>query len=252
MRTWSIILSGAAVAAGLTTSAPAREVAAAGVALPVMGKSFSGQHIGHLKNVRPGTIIHRSAPRFQNRWFVGWHTPGGWAAFRRPMVGYVLPAYWINPAYRNGVHWQEHDDDQSPPPGMIYDDDVTAPDAPSAPPPLEYEGRWSGTWRDEEGRTYSGEYEGRFEGDVRSRYGVEYDAPPYASLPDVVHHGGPGQPVVTTTHAPGYFAGGYYYPGATTTTVVVQPAVTTTKTYVTEVRTSRRHGMRMRRNCNCK
>ena len=141
---------------------------------------------------------------------------------------------------------------KAPPPGVAYDDDVTMREMPPRAPSHEYEGRWTGTWRDEKGRTYSGDYEGRFEGEARSHHGVDYAPPPYASAPYVSHHGGGDAPVVTTSHAPGYYAGGYYYPGATTTTVVVQPAVTTTRTYVTEM--VRRPGMRHKatRRCNCK
>ncbi|WP_240334172.1 hypothetical protein [Sphingobium estronivorans] len=119
-----------------------------------------------------------------------------------------------------------------PPQGLRYDDEVTAPDVPPPPPETpSYEGRWSGTWRDRDGRTYSGDYEGRFEGQVHDGPGVDYDAPPYAAAPAPPV---PGQPIVTTTQAPGYFAQGYYYPGATTTTVVIQPTVRTTRSYVTE------------------
>ncbi|WP_340264209.1 RcnB family protein [Sphingobium mellinum] len=227
-----------------------------------------------------GAAVRRWGAPVQGRWFAGWYAPGGWAAYRRPALGYVLPTYWMSPAYRiqdypayglpappPGYGWsryyddavmtdgdghvrdQRHDmdwgKDGSPPsPTIGYDDDVTAPDGP---PPHEFEGRWTGSWRDENGRVFNGEYQGRFEGDVRSSYGADYDAPPYA-LPSaaatapIVHQSGPGAPVVTTTQAPGHYAGGYYFPGATTTTIVVQPAVTTTKTYVTEsVSRPRRH-----------
>ncbi|UZW55775.1 hypothetical protein NUH86_02935 [Sphingobium sp. JS3065] len=120
-------------------------------------------------------------------------------------------------------------------PGLRYDDEVTTPDRPSAPS-HGYEGRWSGTWRDKDGKTYSGDYEGRFEGHVSGGPGVDFDPPPYAAAPrPTVRTSGPGEPVVTTTQAPGFVSDGYYYPGATTTTVVIQPAVTTTRTYVTEV-----------------
>lgn len=283
MRIWSIILAGA----GLSLAAPALagEPVAAGTSLPMPGKSFAG--------VRPrtngDTIVHRWGPRFQGRWFAGWQAPGSWAAYRRPVGGYVLPAYWMNPGYRignygayglpapaDGYGWSRYYDDavmvdghgqikdhrsgidwdgpegDAPPPSLGYDDDVTMRDVPPPAPLHEYEGRWTGTWRDENGRTYSGDYEGRFEGEAHSNHGVDYTPPPYAPAPHVTHHGGPGAPVVTTTHAPGYYAGGYYYPGATTTTVIVQPAVTTTRTYVTEV--TRRPGGRGKtlRRCNCR
>ena len=271
MRIRSIMLAGAALTLGLSVPAMAGESTPAGAALPMMGKAgFSGR------------TVHHWGTRFQGRWFAGWRAPGGWAAYRRPVVGYVLPSYWISPAYRIGnygayglpapvagygwsryyddavmtdgqgrvrdhrsdVRW-DGDDRRDRPYGADYDDDVTAPDAP---PPHEYEGRWTGTWRDEKGRTYSGEYEGRFEGEARSNYGVDY-----VSAPHVTRQGGAGQPMVTTTHAPGYYANGYYYPGPTTTTVVVQPVMTTTRTYVTSKTALRRHARgKAHRDCHCK
>lgn len=266
MRFWSIMLTGTAL--GLAAPALIAEASATGLST---AKSFAAARSGPA-GFSNGAIVHRWGPLVRGRWFAGWYAPGGWGAYRRPMVGYVLPTYWTSPAYRIGdyrayglpvppygygwsryyddavmtdreghVRDQRHDmnwDRRDAPPSaaMGYDDDVTAPDAP---PPHEYEGRWTGRWRDDKGRVVNGEYEGRFEGEARSNYGVDYDAPPYAPPPhapepSVVHHSGPGSPVVTTTQAPGYYAGGYYFPGATTTTIVVQPAMTTTKTYVTE------------------
>lgn len=274
MRNWSILLAGAAMTLGLGAPALAGGGASTGASRPVMGKGFSGRS------------FHHWGPRVQGRWHAGWRAPGGWAGYRRPVIGYVLPSYWISPSYRvgnyaayglpapvagygwsryyddavmidrdgrvrdhrSGVAW-DRDDRRAPFYGTDYDDDVTMPDAP---PPHEYEGRWTGTWRDEKGRTYSGEYEGRFEGEARSNYGVDYDAPPYAYAPPVTHHGGPGEPSVTTSHAPGYYANGYYYPGATTTTIVVQPAMTTTRTYVTTSAPRAKAPRKIRRTCNCK
>ena len=42
---------------------------------------------------------HRWGPRQQGRWYAGWRAPGGWSAYRRPVVGYVLPRYWVSPNY---------------------------------------------------------------------------------------------------------------------------------------------------------
>lgn len=41
-------------------------------------------------------------PRHNGRWVGGWRAPGGWGAYRRPFVGYVLPRYWINPTFYLG------------------------------------------------------------------------------------------------------------------------------------------------------
>ncbi len=35
----------------------------------------------------------------QGRWIGGWRAPGGWGAYRRPVVGYMLPRYWVNPSF---------------------------------------------------------------------------------------------------------------------------------------------------------
>lgn len=45
---------------------------------------------------------HRWGPRQDGRWYAGWRAPGGWNAYRRPVVGYVLPRYWISPSYYIG------------------------------------------------------------------------------------------------------------------------------------------------------
>jgi hypothetical protein len=40
--------------------------------------------------------------RTNGRWMGGWQAPGGWNAYRRPFVGYVLPSYWVNPSFYVG------------------------------------------------------------------------------------------------------------------------------------------------------
>jgi Ni/Co efflux regulator RcnB len=103
----------------------------------------------------------------------------------------------------------------------------------------EYEGRWTGTWTTDDGRTVSGTYDGRFEGDVRGA-GVDYPPPHWNGTAPM---GGGG-----------YVAGGYYYPAPVVTTVTVQPAVTTTTTttYVTEQVRYRKAAPKARRACRCK
>ena len=65
---------------------------------------------------RPGTVMpapgvhaprpaghwngaHRWGQRHNGRWLAGWHAPGGWNGYRRPVYGYVLPRYWVSPTY---------------------------------------------------------------------------------------------------------------------------------------------------------
>lgn len=86
----------------------------------------------------------------------------------------------------------------------------------------DYEGRWVGTWTDENGKSYSGEYQGRYEGKARGRYGVDYDPPAYGGP----SHWAAPQPGPALPPG-GYISGGYYYPPATVTTVVINPDGTT-------------------------
>ncbi len=303
---------------------------------------------GGVHTPRPGgwNGAHRWGPRQNGRWYAGWRAPGGWTAYRRPVVGYVLPRYWVSPSYyignygayglpapaygygwsryyddavmtdrdgrvydyRSGIDWDRSDggyapdgyaDDVAPrrddglggaaigavvggvagnriagrgnrtagtligagagavtgmaidkaedrgrrAPGVTYDDRYGYDDSVTSHNEYgdnAYEGRWTGTWTTDDGRTTSGTYEGRFEGDVRGA-GVDYPAPPYAAGP---HWGAP-------MPQGGYVSGGYYYPAPIVTTVTVTPAVTTTTTtsYVTEYRRpARRHV----RSCRCK
>lgn len=48
--------------------------------------------------------IHRWGPRIDGRWQDGVRAPGGWAAYRRPVAGFILPRYWIQPSYFIGNH----------------------------------------------------------------------------------------------------------------------------------------------------
>ncbi len=60
-----------------------------GAGMPRMG----GHHMGAVRNW---------GGKHQGRWVGGWRAPGGWSAYRRPYVGYVLPRYWINPTWYIG------------------------------------------------------------------------------------------------------------------------------------------------------
>ncbi|MEJ7925201.1 RcnB family protein [Sphingobium sp. AN641] len=349
MKIRSILFLTAVAIASTGPMSQARAQSAA-VALPAMGKAFAGGHrpMGMKPMVRPGMTHHRWGPRQNGRWHAGWRAPGGWNGYRRPVRGFVLPRYWIQPSffianygsyglpapaygygwsryyddavmtdrygrvydYRNDIHWDRyeggysddyHDGDRGyrrddglggaaigavvggvagnriagrgnrtagtlvgaaagavagavidraegdrrhsarpRGPGASYDhgygyddDSVTSSNE------YDYEGRWTGTWRDENGRTVNGEYEGRFEGTVSGGPGVDYDAPPYADASVPGHHGG-------------YVANGWYYPAPTVTTVTVHPAVTTT-TVTQEVVYSRPSAKRkIRRTCKCK
>lgn len=53
---------------------------------------WSGTHIG-----RPVVNHPRWGGRIQGRWWGGMRAPGGWGAYRRPVRGWVLPSYWVQP-----------------------------------------------------------------------------------------------------------------------------------------------------------
>lgn len=265
MRKWNVVLAGM----GLTVAAAApgialAETSGAAPVLPVMGKAFGGVRTG----MRPGTSVHRWGPRMQGRWYAGWYAPGGWGAYRRPIVGYVLPRYWVGsgflisnygaydlPTPGEGYRWSRYYDDavMTDRHGRVVDHrgDVdwdgydTLGDQDAPPPP--------GGWYDD-GVTYGHGQEGRAERMADGRPGVDYDAPPYApaapyALPaPYVRREVRDGAVVTTTQGPGYIAGGYYYPAPTVTTVVIQPAVTTTYVKKTVAGVRPKH----RAHCRCK
>lgn len=261
MGKWTIVLAGMGVA--IAAAAPQiafAETSGAAAMLPVMGKAFGGPRVG----MRPGTTMHRWGPRVQGRWYGGWYAPGGWGAYRRPVAGYVLPRYWISngfmlsnygayglPAPGDGYRWSRYYDDAVMTDrygrvvdyrdGVDWDGYDTLHDRDAPPPP--------GGWYDD-GVTYGHGHEGRPDDRGDGRPGVDYDAPPYVQPAPYVHREVQNGAVVTTTQEPGYIAGGYYYPAPTVTTVVIQPAVTTTRTYVTE--TGSRVRSKHRQHCRCK
>ncbi|BAV64057.1 RcnB family protein [Sphingobium cloacae] len=344
MRNRSILILGVILLGGASAPAMASGAAPGGASLPVMGKGYSGPRPGHGWNGG-----HRWGPRHGGRWYAGWQAPGGWAAYRRPVYGYILPRYWVNrtyyignygayglpaPAYgygwsryyddavmtdrfgrvydwRDDIDWDRYeggyaDDDRArrrdngvggavagavvggvagnliggkgnrtagtligagvgaaagyaidkaedrgrdgpPPPRAGVDYDPGAPDD-AVTYDNAWQGRWTGTWHDRDGKAYEGQYEGRFEGTAEGAPGVDYAAPPY----DGPSHWGDGG----VSHGGGYISGGYYYPAPTVTTVVVNPATTTTTTttYVTEKVRYRKTVPRSKiiRSCRCK
>lgn len=76
----------------------------------------------------PGKTVVRTAPRWgqriQGRWHGGVNAPGGYVAYRRPVPGFTLPRYWIQPSFyignyaayglpapRPGYGWSRYYDD---------------------------------------------------------------------------------------------------------------------------------------------
>jgi Ni/Co efflux regulator RcnB len=50
---------------------------------------------------RSGSTIHRGrwGGAVNGRWYAGVYAPGGWASYRRPVRGWVLPTYWYSPSF---------------------------------------------------------------------------------------------------------------------------------------------------------
>lgn len=112
-----LAIAGLSVAATLMLSpaAHASDSSAAGQATviqTVKGGVFEGGKRGvrpvaagqlprpHMGNHRVGG--HRWGNRIGGRWYAGFYAPGGWLGYRAPFRGYVLPGYWVNPAYTIG------------------------------------------------------------------------------------------------------------------------------------------------------
>ena len=47
-------------------------------------------------------MASRWATKRDGRWMGGWNAPGGWTAYRAPARGFMLPGYWVNPAFYIG------------------------------------------------------------------------------------------------------------------------------------------------------
>lgn len=69
------------------------------------GESGGGAVVTGMMGHRMGTAMAMQGRaafwghRTNGRWWAGSNAPGGWQAYRRPSNGFVLPAFWINPAY---------------------------------------------------------------------------------------------------------------------------------------------------------
>lgn len=50
----------------------------------------------------PGAMRHNWGGKRDGRWVGGWRAPGGWAGYRPAFRGFILPRYWISPAFYIG------------------------------------------------------------------------------------------------------------------------------------------------------
>ncbi len=119
----------------------------------------------------PGVVRHNWGPRRDGRWIGGWRAPGGWAAYRPAVRGYVLPRYWINPRFYV-ANWGRYGLYQ-PAPGYgwsRYYDDMVLTDAAGSIIDSRHNFDWdrydrydADGWDDWDngGREYAGDYEDR-------------------------------------------------------------------------------------------
>jgi Ni/Co efflux regulator RcnB len=50
----------------------------------------------------PGAMRHNWGGKRDGRWIGGWRAPGGWGGYRPAFRGFILPRYWISPAFYIG------------------------------------------------------------------------------------------------------------------------------------------------------
>lgn len=68
------------------------------------GPNVRPVHPGVRPMPHPGVRhVQMRGPRWggkvRGRWYGGTYAPGGWAAYRRPVRGWVLPSYWVAPSF---------------------------------------------------------------------------------------------------------------------------------------------------------
>ena len=174
------------------------------------------------------------------RWIGGARAPGGWSAYRRPVKGWALPGYWLEPSFAisdwgayglapppDGSHWSRYYDD-----AVLVDQYGRTMDCVAD---VDWDGDAPDGYADHGDRAYD------YGHDVGP--GAPYPPPPpgvmpppppgarvetrtyaYEGAPPVVVHSGPDCGCVGTA------AGGWYYPPATTTTVTITSVPVTTTT----------------------
>lgn len=158
--------------------------------------------------------VARRGDTVDGRWIGGQQAPGGWAAYRLPTQGEVLPAYWSAPSFRirdgaryglpaprSGNGWYRYYDV-----AVLLDRDGRVQDY-----------RRGIDWSGRNPRSY------------RTGYPVVRPARVAGAAPVLPAVLAPGAGYTTTTTrrdpAGGYVANGYYYPPRTVTTITIHPPV---------------------------
>ncbi|MFC4292794.1 RcnB family protein [Sphingorhabdus arenilitoris] len=129
-----LIFAGVATSAMMLVIAPANAAdsfsaspktkSAASVDLAANGKNRGGHGVRMGHGVRGGHGVRMGHNPVYGRWHGGMRAPGGYAAYRAPFRGFILPSYWINPGFSvqnyaiyglrapsNGYYWSRYYDD---------------------------------------------------------------------------------------------------------------------------------------------
>ncbi|KQM28656.1 MULTISPECIES: RcnB family protein [unclassified Sphingomonas] len=160
-------------------------LAAIAAILASTGAAEAQPRVGQSPEARPGRPgiaagqprVNLPGPRWggkvRGRWYGGYYAPGGWAAYRTPARGWVMPRYWVAPSffvqdwpayglsrpqagygwyryyddavladrdgrvvdYRRGIDWDARDTGRYVRDDRAYDRYLAENDAPPPPPP---------------------------------------------------------------------------------------------------------------------
>lgn len=254
-------------------------IAAAGatiVALTMPVMAAAGQHSRPeaQRMTQPAPPMQRWGHRINGRWHAGHDAPGGWAAYRRPVYGFALPRYWIQPAYyiadyrtyglpvpnygygwsryyddavltdqygrvydsRSGIHWDRYEGGYAAdaPPTPIAPPVVHMPPPPKGPPPPSGRAPYDESSIASNEYPRPAEYHGQWQGTWHGD-----DGRIYSGTYEGTYNGtaDPGTPPYDGPHwmsDRGYGPDAHVYYAAPGTTIVIQPGTTTTTTTTEE------------------
>lgn len=71
-------------------------------ALPAAAQARGDSQASGTDRTHTQVMHYRWGPCIDGRWYAGWQAPGGWAGYRPPARGQVVPYYWVSPSYHVG------------------------------------------------------------------------------------------------------------------------------------------------------
>ncbi|NJM51789.1 MAG: glycine zipper 2TM domain-containing protein [Sphingomonadales bacterium] len=151
----AMMLAIAPASAAESFSASSKARVSSTVDLVANGKNRGGHGVNMGHGARMGHGMRGHGVRMghnpvHGRWHGGMRAPGGYAAYRAPFRGFILPSYWINPGFSvpnysyygltapaNGYYWSRYYDDAvlMNNRGYVYD---SVPNVNWAPQPSGY------------------------------------------------------------------------------------------------------------------